>query len=303
MKKYFPLIIFIFLFGFPAVSQQTWMLELHSFVEYRTWSLTTKAVSKEVQLGGATIKLFQGDKLVSQVNSDESGEFTLMVPPNGEYTGEVSYPGCNTKRFSVSTNGVPEKVGTNDYKPTHTVKGGFVMVKPYPSIDYSNLDKSLIKISYLPSLKNFDDEHDATNRGLELVGEVYSAENILFEAFCAKNRAGDAALKIPDCPLARKLYNEAIAIIPNEEYPVEQLKKVGACLKEAEEAERKAKEAAEAKEKARLEQLDKDKALAEKNTKENISYLINFLRSTSPHFKYIPRSTSPHSTSHPSLTP
>lgn len=239
---------------------QNWSLELKSYVEFRTWSLTTKAVSKETQLQGATIKLFQNGTLVSQVTSDADGEFTLMVPPNGEYTGEVSYPGCNTKRFSVSTTGVPPNVGTDDYKATHTVKGGFVMVKPYPSIDYTNLNQSLIKIAYLPSLKNFDDVPEATDQGLKLVGEVYNQENILFEKFCAKNREGDAALKIPDCPLARKLYNEAIAIIPNEEYPVEQLKKVGACL---EEMEVKAK----AKEKAKLEQEEKDKQKAAEKEK------------------------------------
>jgi hypothetical protein len=262
-------IIFLFLLFSISIHSQNWTLELKSYVEYRTWSLTTKAVSKETALQGATIKLFQGSTLVSQVTSDADGEFTLLVPPNGEFIGEVSFPGCNAKRFSVSTTGVPEKVGDNDYKPTFAIKGGFVMVKPYPSIDYSNLEKSLIRVSYLPSLKNFDNEEAATQTGLGLVGQVYDAENILFERFCAKNREGDAALKIPDCPLARKLYNEAIAIIPNEEYPVEQLKKVGACLKEIEEAEKKAKEAAEAKEKARLDQLAKDKALAEENSKKN----------------------------------
>lgn len=268
MKDRCILIIVFALFTLNSTAQN-WTLELKSYVEYRTWSLTTKAISKETQLQGATIKLFQGSKLVCQVTSDADGEFTLLVPPNGEFVGEVSYPGCNAKRFSVSTTGVPEKVGDDEYKPTFTVKGGFVMVKPYPSIDYSNLEKTLIRVSYLPSLKNFDDEIDATNVGLGLVGEIYSAENILFEKFCAKNREGDAALKIPDCPLARKLYNEAITIIPNEEYPVEQLKKVGACLKEMEEKEAKAKEAAAAKEKARLDKLEKDKQIAEENSKKN----------------------------------
>lgn len=249
---------------------QNWSLELKSYVEFRTWSLTTKAVSKETQLQGATIKLFQDGKLVSQVTSDADGEFTLIVPPNGEYTGEVSYPGCNTKRFSVSTTGVPPNVGTDDFKATHTVKGGFVMVKPYPTIDYSNLNQSLIKIAYLASLKNFDDVPEATDKGLELVGEVYNQENILFEKFCAKNREGDAALKIPDCPLARKLYNEAIAIIPNEEYPVEQLKKVGACLEEME-VKAKAKEKAklEQEEKEKQKAAEKEKAAADKLAKEN----------------------------------
>ncbi|MGZ3864225.1 MAG: carboxypeptidase regulatory-like domain-containing protein [Bacteroidia bacterium] len=269
MKRFFQIAASA-LFLSTHVFAQNWSLELKSYVEFRTWSLTTKDVSKETQLQGATIKLFQDGKLVSQVQSDADGEFTLIVPPNGEYTGEVSYPGCNTKRFSVSTTGVPPDVGTDDFKATHTVKGGFVMVKPYPTIDYSNLNQSLIKIAYLPSLKNFDDVPEATDRGLELVGEIYKQEDILFKKFCAKNREGDAALKIPDCPLARKLYNEAIAIIPNEEYPVEQLKKVGACLEEM-------KVAAEAKEKAKLEEeekakqkaAEKEKAAADKLAKEN----------------------------------
>ncbi|MGZ4040440.1 MAG: carboxypeptidase regulatory-like domain-containing protein [Bacteroidia bacterium] len=269
MRKLFLIVAPALLFNTFSFSQN-WSLELKSYVEFRTWSLTTKDVSKETQLKGATIKLFQNGNLVSQVTSDADGEFTLIVPPNGEYTGEVSYPGCNTKRFSVSTNGVPPNIGTDDYKATHTVKGGFVMVKPYPGIDYTNLNQSLIKIAYLPSLKNFDDVPEATEAGLALVKQVYDQEDILFKKFCAKNREGDAALKIPDCPLARKLYNEAIAIIPNEEYPVEQLKKVGACLEEME-VKAKAKEKAklEAEEKEKQKAAEKEKSAADKLAKEN----------------------------------
>src|ERR1700739_1749445 len=198
MKKHFKIILILQLISFTCLAQK-WMLELKSVVELRTWKLTSKAESKEDPIGGASIKLFRGATLVSQVVSDNDGDFTLQVPPNGEFTIEVSYPGCNTKRFTVSTMGVPDEVGTDNYKPTFNIKGGFIMVKPYPGIDYSGLKQSLIKVSYLPRIKNFDNEDEATQTGLNIVSKIYAAEDALFQYFCSTNKAGDDALKKPDC--------------------------------------------------------------------------------------------------------
>lgn len=247
------------------VNAQEWTLKLSSNVELRTWKLTTKADKEEKPLLGASITLYKGSGIVSQSTSDGNGDFTVFVPANGEFVLTVSYPGCNPKKFSIITTGVPPEIQKDNFKPSFSI-GGFVMAKPFPGIDYSGLQQTLVKVVYEPKIKNFDDDEPYTDAGLGIVMKIASAENTLINNFCNTNKAGDAALVKPDCPLAKMLYEKAIAMIPGEQYPVVQLAKVGDCLKAKEEAAKKAAEAAAAK--AEADKLAKEKAEADKANKD-----------------------------------
>lgn len=245
---------------------QNWSVKISSNVELRTWKLTTKADKEEKSLLGASITLYQGSKIISQGTSDGNGNFSVMVPGNGEYVLSVSYPGCNAKKFSIVTTGVPQELQNDpSWKPSFSI-GGFVMAKPFPGIDYSGLQQTLVKVVYEPKIKNFDDDEPYTDAGLGIVMKIASAENVLINNFCNTNKQGDVALAKPDCPLAKMLYEKAIAMIPGEQYPVEQLKKVGDCLKAKEETAQKAAEAAKAKEEA--DKIAKEKAAADKAAKD-----------------------------------
>lgn len=257
---------FFLFFAFSMSFAQEWTLRLNSHVEIRSWKLTTKAEKEEKSLGGASITLYKGTTVISKTVSDAFGDFTLFVPANAEFILTVSYPGYNTKKFAIITTGVPENIQKDNFKPTFSIIGGFIMAKPFPGIDYAGLEQPLVKIVYKPSIKNFDDDESYTDVGRGIVGKITEAENILINKFCSTNKAGDVALAIPDCPLAKKLYNEAIALIPGEQYPVIQLAKVGLCLKDKEEAEKKAAEAAAAK--AEADRLAEEKKLADKANAE-----------------------------------
>lgn len=263
-SKYF---IFYCLFIFVlTASSQNWSVKISSNVELRTWKLTTKADKEEKALLGASITLYQGAKIISQNTSDSNGDFSVNVPGNGEYVLTVSYPGCNSKKFSIITTGVPQDIQDDiNFKPSFSI-GGFVMAKPFPGIDYSGLQQTLVKVVYEPKIKNFDDDEPYTDAGLGIVMKIADAENTLINNFCNTNKAGDAALVKPDCPLAKMLYEKAIAMIPGEQYPVVQLAKVGDCLKAKEEAAKKAAEEAAAK--AEAEKLAKEKAEADKAAKD-----------------------------------
>ena len=266
MRKHLFGIVILFLCGLLSHAQE-WTLRLSSNVEFRTWKLTTRADKEEGPLGGANIVLTKGSTVISQTKSDYNGDFTVMVPANAEFILTVSHPGCNTKKFLIITTGVPDNIAKDRFLPSFSI-GGFVMAKPFPGIDYTGLQQTLVKVVYEPRIKNFDDDEPYTDAGLNIVGKIRDAENILIEKFCSTNRAGDVALAKPDCPLAKKLYNEAIALIPGEQYPVIQLAKVGDCLKAKEEAEKKAaaKEESEklAAEKKLSEKANSEKAAAEK---------------------------------------
>ena len=92
----------IIVFGHSALrAQQDWHLEVSSSVELRTLKLTNKAEKDSRPLAGATIALYQGTKLVKQVLTDGNGDFSMAIPPNGEYVLIVSYKDCNAKKFQI----------------------------------------------------------------------------------------------------------------------------------------------------------------------------------------------------------
>ena len=261
MKKY---ILFILVLITNIAYSQSWKVEISSNVEYKSWKLNNKSEVKTAPLNGATIKLMKGSTLIEQTKSDGNGDFTVHVPAGDVFIIEVSYSGCTTKRFEVITKNVPD-FGEEIFKPSFSI-GGFILSKPFQGIDYSGLQQPLVKVVYVPKIKNFDDDGSFTQQSLGVVGKIYDAEDALIESFCSTNRKGDEALKVPDCPLAKQLYEKAKTIIAGEQYPVQQLLKVGACLKEKEEAEKKAQEAIAAK--AEAERLTKEKEAADKAEKE-----------------------------------
>lgn len=261
MQKHFYLFFLALLSGLTFTGQN-WKLKLNSNVELRTWKLTDRVDKEEKALGGASIRLLNGSNVVAEVSSKPNGDFSIEVPPNGDFTMEVSYAGCNTKRFAVSTKGVPGEVANDNFKPSYSI-GGFILSKPLPGIDYSTLKNPLLKVYYISGAKKFDNDEDITDRGLKTVSKLADAENQLAEKFCALNKSGDAALAKGDCPTAKSNYEKAIALLPGEMYPANQLPKVGDCLKQKDATDKKAIDDALAK-------VAADKAAREKEESEKL---------------------------------
>ncbi len=253
--------LLLVLFFSLTISAQ-WSLSIKSRVELRTFKLTNKAEVIEQGLTGATISLYAGSKIISQVQSDGGGDFEIFAPANGEYILTVSYANSPTKKFQVNTFNVPENIVRDNYKPAFAIEG-VVMAKPFKAIDYSVLQQTLVKINYHDKGKRFDDEQEYTTQMLNQIGVYRQAETVLIEQFTSTNAKGDEALKKGDCPLAKMLYEKAMTIIPGEFYPVQQLELVGKCLKDAEE---KNKETAD-KAKADADKLANDKLIAEQAAK------------------------------------
>jgi hypothetical protein len=276
-------IAFIFLVSF-CNAQGDWSLALSSSVELRTLKLTNKAEKTSNPLGGATISLYQGSAVIKQIQSDAGGDFTIIVPGNGDYMMVVSYQDCNPKKFEVSTR-VPPKFNTDNWKPTFSIEG-VIMAKPLYSIDYSALKQPLARIAFMKESKKIDDDEAYTEQILDALKRLKAAEDDLIERFITATKAGDAALKKPDCPLAKARYGEALKLIPGEQYPTEQLLKVGECLQQTANAEKAAvdRKAAEQKaaaakalqdqqEKLAREKAEKDQeeAIRQKNAQEKLA--------------------------------
>jgi tetratricopeptide (TPR) repeat protein len=223
-------------------------------------------------LQGASISLSRGTEILNQTVTNSEGDFEIDVPAKGEFILTITYAGCNTKKFSVSTNGVPESVGKDNYKPTISI-GGFVMSRPIKGVDYLGLNEPLVKVEYKSGGQNFDKDEEVTNKGLEIVSKIYDAETKIIEKFCSTNKQGDDALKAKNCPLAKEYYQKAMGILSDEQYPFEQLVKAEQCIKE-----KQAKDDAVALDKLKKEEAAKqvaEKAKAEKAAKDKEAFAKN----------------------------
>lgn len=234
-------LIIAFLAYACLIQAQNWSLKISSHIGFRKYIVDTKAVKDETVLAGASIKLYKGDKVVDQTFSDGGGYFSIFVPANGEYELRVTREGCFTKKIYINTGGVPEEAQKSNIKPSISIEG-FILSKPLPGIDYSGLEQTLAKIVYIPKDRNFGDEEMYTKEGLALVAKIEEAEMALINSFCEANKAGDEAMKKEDCVLAKKMYTNAMNLLPGEQYPMTQMTRVGDCFKVREEIAKKAEE-------------------------------------------------------------
>lgn len=259
------LVCFLTLAFFNDKAQQ-WSLKLSSNVELRSWILTNKPDKKEKILEGAKVTLYQGQTVLASTMTDLNGDFVIDVPAGGDFILTVSYEGCNTKRFVVSTNGVPENVAKDNYKPTISI-GGFVLSKPISGVDYIGLNEPLVKVEYKSGGQNFDKNDDVTRKGLSIISNITEAENTVINKFCNNNKLGDDALNKKNCELAKEYYNKAIKILPDEKYPQERIKLAEGCIES-----KKAKQEDAAAQKAAAEKLSLEKAEKARIAKENATF-------------------------------
>lgn len=224
------------LFSCLSVFSQDWNFKLKSKVELRNWNLSSRALKNASLLNGASIKLYKGSALVLETISEADGSFEISIPPNGEYTLEISYEGQKPKKFAVSTKDNPDKNNIHT-KPTVSVVG-LIMTRYVKDAQYLGMSQPKVHIEYNSPRK----EQEVRNYSFK--SNIYDAEYLLIQKFCTANKLGDIALQQKDYLRAKAFYRIATDIIDGEPYPKEQLKKAEEGLKAemaAEKSQRKRK--------------------------------------------------------------
>ena len=195
------------------------------------WTLKFSSVVEKAGqgFGGVDITLYEGSKKVSQSITSGGGDFVVEVPPNGDFVLVISKDGFNTKKFAINTKNVPADMDKNNFKPVLRLEG-VTMSKPLPGVDYSPLNEPLLKASYQISGKKFSDDAGYTSQMLSALSKIRAQEQAIMERYNAANKAGDDALKKADCEKAKENYTKASGILPDENYPKEQLAKAEKCV-------------------------------------------------------------------------
>ncbi|MCC6182920.1 MAG: carboxypeptidase regulatory-like domain-containing protein, partial [Bacteroidia bacterium] len=236
-----------------------------------TLKLTSKIEKDGKGIAGASIILYKGSSIITQTQSSGNGDFQINVPANGDYIMTVSYPGCNTKKFQVSTMGVPADLINDKFKAEVKIEG-VTMSKPLPGINYSVLNQPLLKLGYNASKKTFNDDPSYTNQTLNALASIRAQEEELITKYNAALKSGDSFLAKKDCDNAKAQYTTANKILPDEGTPLEKLLLAENCIKaKADEEAKKKAEAEAAAKKAEEERLAKEKEAAAKAEAERIA--------------------------------
>ena len=217
MKHLFSILTLTIVFSFTGFAQD-WTLPL-----------TGKVEKNGKKLQGSTVTLMQGSKQIAQTMTGDDGAFRFEIPPNGDFMIVVSKQGHCTKKFQVSTRGVPP-----DDKSTKRFDiPGISLFEPLPNIDYSVLNQPLVKIQYNSEKTAFDYdeayfaqslaaldklkqlEADAVNKQKELESNYQSAIKIADKAFLKKdwNTAKQKGYSVPDYKIEK--CTPKIVYVPN----------------------------------------------------------------------------------------
>lgn len=226
-------------------------------------------------LSGVSIQISKGGKVVNNVITDGAGNYHFELPLGGDFLITVSKEGYVSKKFTVSTMGVPPEKAITKFP---IIEASLTLFKRLEGIDYSLLNQPLNKYYYNVDKDNFefDKNHlEQMLKGMETIKvqekEIKNKEKELENDYATALKAGDKAYNKKDWPTAITQYQEAAKIKPKEIYPATQLASINKLMnddllktKAAEEAAKKAKEKeiADAMAKAEADRIAKANAAA-----------------------------------------
>ncbi len=268
-------------------------VSVNAFAQQKAVHFSTKIEKGGNGCGGANLTITQNGKAFQNVVTNDDGKVKIDLPYGYNYLIVVSKPQMCTKKFEISTVGVPEE-GNPQYFSIEAI----TLFELQKGIDYSVLNKTLVKAAYDPKSNSIDYDENYINQMLseldrlkELEAEAVAKAKEAEANYKGAIAAGDKSFQKKEWQSALSSYQQASTLKPAENYPkdqIGQIKKImadeaakanadaaakakadaeAAAKKKAEADAAAAKAAAEAKAKADAEAAAKAKADAEAKAK------------------------------------
>jgi hypothetical protein len=255
MKRIFLTTYFIIVCSFLGLAQN-WFL-----------SLTGRVEQNGVDLEGASVTLMNGAKQISQIITEDDGEFGFQVPPDGNFTIIVTKKGLCSKNFQVSTKFVPsQSKGVSRFDIP-----GIILFEQNPEVDYSILNQPIVKIKYdtIKNIFDYDEEYftkslAALEKLRQLEKEAIDRQKSINTNYLSFIKSGDKAFQKKDWSSAKQFYQQATELKKAESYPKSQLILVDNNIKTQNELVAKLASEKAIADKLASEKLASEKALAEK---------------------------------------
>ncbi|MFN8229301.1 MAG: hypothetical protein U0V03_00090 [Bacteroidia bacterium] len=249
-------ILLLFIIGF----------NVHLFSQDKTVRFETKIEKDGKGTGSANVNVLQNGKPFKTVVTGDDGKLRLDLPYGYNYQITVSKPQLCSKKFEISTIGIPEDAREMGFKVD-----GISLFELQKGIDYSVLNQTLLKVNYNAGSQNMDYDEAYFNQIQGALAQLKELERAAIQNAKNKEASYQTAIKNGDKQFQKKewqaalaSYQEASNIKPEESFPKDQINNINKLIAEA---DAKAKADADAKAKAEAERLAKEKAEAEAKAK------------------------------------
>ena len=260
MKRIFLTTYFIIVCSFLGLAQN-WYL-----------SLTGRVEQNGMDLEGASVTLMNGAKQISQIITEDDGEFGFQIPPDGNFTIIITKKGLCIKNFQVSTKFVPtQSKGVSRFDIP-----GIILFEQNPEVDYSILNQPIVKIKYdtIKNIFDYDEEYftkslAALEKLRQLEKEAIDRQKSINTNYLSYIKSGDKAFQKKDWISAQQFYQQATELKKAESYPKSQLIIVDNNIKTQNELVAKL-----ASEKSLADKLASEKAIADKLAAEKLAAKI-----------------------------
>jgi hypothetical protein len=182
---------------------------------------------KDIPVDACSVNLYKGTTLVSTNSTGSNGKFKVKIDHDGDYVLQITKAGYITKRIAVNTFNVPDD-RTN--APFAEFDVDIDLFKLFPGLDYSVLDKPIARIIYnpAPDVEDFDYDRVYTSQiqaQLDRLKELARQAREKLRLYQAAIDAADKLFNAGNYQGAKDQYQAALAILPNEQYPKDQIAK------------------------------------------------------------------------------
>jgi len=216
-------------------------------------------------LNGAIITVTQGGRTVSTITTGSDGKYSFQLPLGGDYLVTVSKSEMITKKFSISTRGIPPE---RALEPFGVVDAQISLWKKVEGVDYSALNQPANKYTYFGDKQNFDYDKAYLEQMLGVIEGIREQEKAiekknkdLEKNYQAAIKEGDKNFSKKDYQGALAKYNEALGLKKEDAVAKQKIEQTNQAMKA--DADAKAKLEAEAAAKKKAEEDAKAKAAAD----------------------------------------
>ncbi len=228
-------------------------------------------------LVGVLVQVTQNGRTINSSKTDPNGDYAFQLPLGGEFIAVVSREGYVSKKFFISTIGVPPEKVDAKFQP---IGASISLFKKLEGVDYSLLNQPMMKFGYNAMDESFEYDKEYQKQmaaGLEQIKtaekEILNREKEKEQRYNTFVKEGDKAFNRKDWQASISNYQEALKMKPKEAYPQAQITNISKLMADANaqaklDADAKSKLAAEeAAKKAAADAAEKAKADAEASAK------------------------------------
>jgi len=184
----------------------------------------------EEPLPEAVVRLYEADRPVKTVRTDQRGDFVIEMDLNKSYTIEFSKEGYVAKKIAVNS-GVPEGEGG-----TWEAEFSIGLFKMYPGLDVSALEEPVTRILYKENERGFGYDEMYTRKMMAKIDKIMKQlERLKEEAYRRLIRKGDALFDDRKYEGSIEYYQQALDQRPDDRYPQKQIERAREMMDEIKE--------------------------------------------------------------------